>query len=385
MTFSAHGVARNCVFGPVAPRPPGGGPPAAAPTHEHLLARVHAPVPVLARPGGTRVATLGATTAFGSARVLSVLRRSGHWLRVTTADLQDGQDGWIDENAPGVTISATPVEIVIRLAARTLELRRDGHVLRRFTVGVGAPGSPTPTGRFAVTDELVGARLQPGLRLLHPRALGPPDTASVGLDRRRPDRHPRHERAVDDRTGALVRLRSRGGRRPALSDAARPARDARLDLPRPKALQRPRAEAALRSAGPSAEAGEAGRASPRSRRRRSSRRPRGHEPASVPREPSPRPPSSAAPITTAAATIPTKTRLGEAGSETETGACEASGTARIAAVDAAAPVANAAQSAQRARCASSSAPSSSESSPSRRSDAQKRARAHSCPPEASIG
>ena len=135
--------------------------PAAAPAHEHLLARVHAPVSVLARPGGARVATLAATTSFGSARILSVVRRSGHWLRVTTADLQDGQDGWIDENAPGITISATSVEIVIRLAARTLELRRDGHVLRRFTVGVGAPGSPTPTGRFAVTDELSGPAYSP--------------------------------------------------------------------------------------------------------------------------------------------------------------------------------------------------------------------------------
>ena len=136
--------------------------PAPAPVpQEHLLAQVHAPVPVLTTPGGSRLATLGATTSFGSARVLSVMRRSGHWLRVTTADLQSGRDGWIDENAPGVTISKTPVEIVIRLGARSLELRRDGKVLRRFTVGIGAPGSPTPTGRFAVTDELRGAKYSP--------------------------------------------------------------------------------------------------------------------------------------------------------------------------------------------------------------------------------
>ena len=135
--------------------------PAPAPPQEHLLAQVHAPVPVLTTPGGSQLATLGATTPFGSARVLSVMRRSGHWLRVTTADLQSGRDGWIDENAPGVTISKTPVEIVIRLGARTLELQRDGRVLRRFTVGVGAPGSPTPTGRFAVTDELRGAAYSP--------------------------------------------------------------------------------------------------------------------------------------------------------------------------------------------------------------------------------
>jgi lipoprotein-anchoring transpeptidase ErfK/SrfK len=135
--------------------------PAPKPVHEHLLAQVHGPVPVLAQPNGTRLATVGATTTFGSARVLSVMQRAGHWLRVTTADLQSGRDGWIDADSPGITISATQVEIVIRLGARTLELRRDNRVLRRVEVGVGAPGSPTPTGRFAVTDELAGPSYSP--------------------------------------------------------------------------------------------------------------------------------------------------------------------------------------------------------------------------------
>ena len=129
--------------------------------HEHLLAQVHGPVSVLAQPGGASLATLGATTPFGSARVLSVTRRSGHWLRVSTADLQAGRDGWIDANTPAITMSKTPVEIVIRLGAKTLELRRADRVLRRFTVGVGAPSSPTPVGRFAVTDELAGATYSP--------------------------------------------------------------------------------------------------------------------------------------------------------------------------------------------------------------------------------
>ena len=203
--------------------------PAPAPPQEHLLAQVHAPVPVLTTPGGSQLATLGATTPFGSARVLSVMRRSGHWLRVTTADLQSGRDGWIDENAPGVTISKTPVEIVIRLGARTLELQRDGRVLRRFTVGVGAPGSPTPTGRFAVTDELRGAAYSPVygccILALSARQTKLPST----LAWRRQDRDPRHEPPVDDRPQPLDRLRARRRQRPALPDAARPARDARLD------------------------------------------------------------------------------------------------------------------------------------------------------------
>ncbi len=50
---------------------------------------------------------------------------------------------------------------MIRLGARTLELRRGDQVLRHFTVGIGAPSSPTPTGRFAVTDELAGPGYSP--------------------------------------------------------------------------------------------------------------------------------------------------------------------------------------------------------------------------------
>jgi lipoprotein-anchoring transpeptidase ErfK/SrfK len=37
---------------------------------------------------------------------------------------------------------------------RRLELRRGGRTLRRLPVAVGRPGTPTPLGRFAVTDKL---------------------------------------------------------------------------------------------------------------------------------------------------------------------------------------------------------------------------------------
>jgi lipoprotein-anchoring transpeptidase ErfK/SrfK len=40
-------------------------------------------------------------------------------------------------------------------------LRSGQRVLRRASIGVGRPGSPTPTGRFAVTDKLDGAAINP--------------------------------------------------------------------------------------------------------------------------------------------------------------------------------------------------------------------------------
>src|SRR5213076_1119409 len=63
--------------------------------------------------------------------------------------------------AAGLTLGSTRVSIVIRLQARTLELRRDSRVVLRFTVGIGAPSSPTPTGRFAITDKPAGASYSP--------------------------------------------------------------------------------------------------------------------------------------------------------------------------------------------------------------------------------
>ena len=46
--------------------------------------------------------------------------------------------------------------MVVDLSARQAELLRGGRVVRSFAVTVGAPGTETPTGRFATTDEFVG-------------------------------------------------------------------------------------------------------------------------------------------------------------------------------------------------------------------------------------
>src|SRR5439155_7914532 len=49
-----------------------------------------------------------------------------------------------------------PTELVVDPVSRTLVVRRGTDVLRRMLVGIGRPGSPTPTGHFAVTDKLDG-------------------------------------------------------------------------------------------------------------------------------------------------------------------------------------------------------------------------------------
>jgi hypothetical protein len=116
-------------------------------------------VAVRSQPNGRVVASLDARTEFGSRRALSVVRqRRSRWLGVTTPQLPNGQLGWIDARSGALRYSRAPIELEIDLSRRELRVRRSGRVAGRIRVSVGRPGSPTPTGRFAVTDKLPGAR-----------------------------------------------------------------------------------------------------------------------------------------------------------------------------------------------------------------------------------
>lgn len=125
----------------------------------HLIAYVKpgSTVTVHGRPFGSTLERLGSTTQFGSQRALSVVRSiRGRWLAVTSPELGNGHVGWIDARAGGLRYADTRLELVVDLSQRQLVLRRGSTVVQRVRVGVGRPGSPTPTGRFAVTDKLSG-------------------------------------------------------------------------------------------------------------------------------------------------------------------------------------------------------------------------------------
>jgi lipoprotein-anchoring transpeptidase ErfK/SrfK len=125
------------------------------------VARVRRMLRLSARPGGPAVTRLGPHTEFGSPRVLSVAARRGTWLGVHTAARPNGRLGWIRRDAPGLRFSRVRSSLHGDLSARRVELRRGGRVVRRLRVAIGRPGSPTPTGRFAVTDRLRGGRFGP--------------------------------------------------------------------------------------------------------------------------------------------------------------------------------------------------------------------------------
>ena len=64
----------------------------------------------------------------------------------------NGHLAWIRQDA--ASLSRVTWQLKVSLAARRLTVLEAGKVIERFTVAIGRPGAPTPTGRFAVTDRL---------------------------------------------------------------------------------------------------------------------------------------------------------------------------------------------------------------------------------------
>ena len=133
--------------------------PADEPTVAFEIAQVTRPVALYAHRGGPALARLGAATEFGSPQTLGVVQNRGRWLRVVSTKLPNGQSGWV--RARGVRLATTPKSLTIDLSRRLLLFKRGDHVVRRITVGIGRPGSSTPTGRFSVTDKLAGSNYGP--------------------------------------------------------------------------------------------------------------------------------------------------------------------------------------------------------------------------------
>jgi lipoprotein-anchoring transpeptidase ErfK/SrfK len=119
-----------------------------------LVATVDRPTNLLASPGGrVRIARLTTKTQFGSPEMLWVVSHVPGWLGVMTPQAGNNRVGWIAQSATGMM--REPWELKVSLAARRLTVLDHGKVVVQYTVAIGAAGSPTPTGRFAVTDRIV--------------------------------------------------------------------------------------------------------------------------------------------------------------------------------------------------------------------------------------
>jgi lipoprotein-anchoring transpeptidase ErfK/SrfK len=118
-----------------------------------LVAFLRQPTALRVAPGGRSLARLSTRTQFGSAETLLVVRWVPGWLGVIATEAGNGRIAWITQSAASLT--RDPWSLDVSLGARRLTVLNAGKVIARYTVAIGRPTAPTPTGRFAVTDCLV--------------------------------------------------------------------------------------------------------------------------------------------------------------------------------------------------------------------------------------
>jgi len=94
--------------------------------------------------------TLSAKTALGSPTTLLVLDQQDGWVDVALPSRPNGSTGWIA--AADVQQSIDEVAVTVSLADHMLRVTRGGQLAVETPVAIGAPGTPTPTGHFFVTD-----------------------------------------------------------------------------------------------------------------------------------------------------------------------------------------------------------------------------------------
>jgi hypothetical protein len=104
-------------------------------------------------PGSAGIlARVGPRTVFGSPTRLAVVGESGDWLAVISAKLGNRVRGFVLR--ANVRLVHVPVSVEVDQSSRLLTVWRNGVRLRRIDVAVGAPSTPTPLTRFAITDKL---------------------------------------------------------------------------------------------------------------------------------------------------------------------------------------------------------------------------------------
>src|SRR5438067_8526603 len=77
------------------------------------------------------------------------------WLHVELPVRPNMTTGWV--SAGDLELARVRTRILVDLSSRRLRLYRNGRLLIESTVAVGAPATPTPTGRYYVNQRLVPA------------------------------------------------------------------------------------------------------------------------------------------------------------------------------------------------------------------------------------
>jgi lipoprotein-anchoring transpeptidase ErfK/SrfK len=88
--------------------------------------------------------------------------------------------------APGATTVANPVAIQLSLGKREISLVREGKIVNRWPVVIGAPETPTPTGTFQVTNKVVNP-VYASTTTGKVKGVGPLGYRWIGFDKKGPN------------------------------------------------------------------------------------------------------------------------------------------------------------------------------------------------------
>jgi hypothetical protein len=89
-------------------------------------------------------------TPFGNPLSFAVTERRGDWVRVLLPVRPNGTQGWL--RASDVALSVVDTRVVVDLSDAALTAFAGREVIARSPVVIGRPSTPTPIGRFFVTD-----------------------------------------------------------------------------------------------------------------------------------------------------------------------------------------------------------------------------------------
>ncbi len=137
-------------------------------------ARIVAPTIVHDRPGGASKvrARISPVAPWNGGSLYLMVLSVAHdatdrtWLRVELPSRPNQASGWVP--AAAVEVSRVHWRVVIDRAARTADAYRDDVLQRSWSVVVGKPSTPTPTGLFALLEIVRSpARSELGPWVLH--------------------------------------------------------------------------------------------------------------------------------------------------------------------------------------------------------------------------